>query len=260
MVFQQTSNAPNGERLTLTKLVDVVVLTRNSERMLRECLDSVYKNVPVNRLIVVDGYSTDTTIQIVKDFHERHGNVMLFQDKGTRGSARQRAINKVKTDWFMFVDSDVILSRNWFAKVEKLMKGDVGAIWGIEIWSVLRDSKILKLFERVTLKIFETRGGLHDLLIQRKAIDGIQVPYNLHTYEDAYIKSWICGKGYHVLGVYEPYCLHFRSNTVWTLRHFSCMGDDLKFAARHPSLLLPYIFHTIVEIYQTLLYKCKLVK
>jgi glycosyltransferase involved in cell wall biosynthesis len=197
-------------------------------------------------------------MRIVKEFQENHGNVIFVQDRGTRGSARQVAVNNVKTDWFMFVDSDVVLSRNWFAKAEKLIKDDIGAIWGIEIWSVLRGTKILKLFERVTLKIFEKRGGMHDLLIRRKAIDGIKVPFQLHTYEDAYIKSWICGKGYKVIGVYEPYCIHFRSNTTWTFGHFSLMGDDLKFSARHPSLLLPYMFHTFIEIYQTALYKFKL--
>jgi glycosyltransferase involved in cell wall biosynthesis len=246
-----------SERLTLTKPVDVIILTKNSERLLRKCIDSVYQNVPLSRLIVVDGYSTDNTIRIVKEFQERHGNVIFVQDKGTRGSARQVGINKVRSDWFMFVDSDVVLSRNWFAKAEKLIRDDIGAIWGIEIWSVLTKTKILKLFERATLKIFEKRGGLHDLLVRRKAIDGIKVPYQLHTYEDAYIKSWICGKGYRVIGVYEPYCLHFRSDTVWTIRHFSFMGDDLKFAARHPSLLLPYAFHTCIEAYLIALHICK---
>jgi glycosyltransferase involved in cell wall biosynthesis len=248
-----------NERLTMTKPVDVVILTKNSERLLRECIDSVYENVPVNRLIVVDGYSTDDTKNIVNEFQERHGNVIFIQDKGTRGEARQEAISKVKSDWFMFVDSDVILSENWFAKAENLIRDDVGAIWGIEIWSVLRKTKILNLFERATLKIFEKRGGTHDLLVRRKAIEGIKMPYQLHTYEDAYIKSWICGKGYRVIGVYEPNCLHFRSNTVWTIRHFSFMGDDLKFAARHPSLLLPYVFHTGIEAYVIALHKCKLV-
>jgi glycosyltransferase involved in cell wall biosynthesis len=247
----------NEERLNLTKPVDVVILTKNSERLLRRCIDSVYQNVPINRLIVVDGYSTDSTLQILEEFQERHGNVVLVQDRGTRGSARQVGINKVKTDWFMFVDSDVVLSRNWFAEAENLMRDDVGGIWGIEIWSVLRGARILGLFERVTLKIFDKRGALHDLLVRRKAVDGIAVPYNLHTYEDAYIKSWICGKGYKVIGVYEPYCFHFRSTMVWTLRHFSLMGEDLRFAACHPSLILPYMFHTIVEIYLTTLYKCK---
>jgi glycosyltransferase involved in cell wall biosynthesis len=248
-----------NERLAVKEPVDVVVLTKNSERLLAKCIQSVYKNVPVNRLVVVDGYSTDNTLQILKEFQETHGNVILVQDKGTRGSARQKAMNMVKSDWFMFVDSDVVLCRNWHAKAQKLIKSNVGAIWGMEIWSVLREAKILKLFERATLKIFEKRGGMHDLLVRRKAVEGIEVPRQLHTYEDAYIKSWISRKGYEVIGVYDPYCLHFRSNTVWTVRHFSLMGDDVKFAARHPSLLLPYVFHTLLEIYLIALYKCRLV-
>jgi glycosyltransferase involved in cell wall biosynthesis len=249
-----------NERVTLMKPVDVVILTKNSERLLRKCIDSVYKNVPVNNLIVVDGYSNDGTMQIVKEFQKKHGNVIFVQDKGTRGSARQKAMNEVKSDWFMFVDSDVILSENWFAKAEKLIKDDIGAIWGIEIWSVLRKMKILKLFERVTLKIFEKRGGTHDLLVRRKAVEGIQVPFHLHTYEDAYIKSWICEKGYKVIGVYEPYCFHFRPNAVWTVRqNISFIVSDIKFAARHPSLLLSYGFYTSIVMYQIVSHKCKLV-
>jgi len=46
--------------------IDVIVLTKNSERLLTECLASIYENVPVNKLIVVDGYSTDSTLEIVK--------------------------------------------------------------------------------------------------------------------------------------------------------------------------------------------------
>jgi glycosyltransferase involved in cell wall biosynthesis len=207
------------------KPVDVVILTKNSERLLRECIDSVYRNVPVNNLIVVDGYSNDGTVQIVKEFREKRGNVVLVQDRGTRGSARQRALNEVKSDWFMFVDSDVILSENWFSKAEKLIKDDIGAIWGIEIWSVLRKTKVLNLFERFTLKIFEKRGGTHDLLVRRKAIEGIHVPYHLHTYEDAYIKSWICKKG-----------IHSAANCPLTPRRsFKSIRNMLRRAARRPS-------------------------
>jgi glycosyltransferase involved in cell wall biosynthesis len=244
----------------MMKPVDVVVLTKNSERLLRKCIDSVYRNVPVDRLIFVDGYSTDSTRQIVKEFQDKRENVIFVEDKGTRGSARQKAMNMVNSDWFMFVDSDVVLCRNWFAKAEKLVRDDVGAIWGIEIWSVMRKTKILKLFERVTLKMFEKRGGTHDLLVRRKAIEGIKVPHRLHTYEDAHIKSWICRKGYTVIGVYEPYCIHFRPNTVWSIRqNINFMVDDLKFVARHPSLLLPSGFYTGITVYQIASHKCKFV-
>jgi glycosyltransferase involved in cell wall biosynthesis len=244
------------ERLIMQDGVDVVILTKNSERLLRKCIESVYQNVLVNRLIIVDGYSTDGTLQVVEEFQNKYKKVVLIGDRGTRGDARQIGIESVRSDWFMFVDSDVILSNNWFAKAEELIKDDVGAIWGIEIWSVLTKSRILKLFERVTMKIFEKRGGLHDFLVRREALDGISIPAQLHTYEDAYIKSWICRKGYTVIGVYEPYCIHFRSDTVWTVKHFILMGDDLKFTVYHPSLFLPYVFHTLIETYLTVLRKC----
>jgi glycosyltransferase involved in cell wall biosynthesis len=234
--------------------IDVVVLTKNSERFLKECLTCVYKNVPVNDLIIVDGYSTDATLEIVKEFEEKHGNVVLIQEKGTRGSARQKAISQVKTDWFMFVDSDATLCDNWFAKAKKHMKENVGAIWGMEIWSILKDAKILGLFERVTMKIFEKRGGTHDLLVRRKAVEDIRIPSHLHTYEDSYIKSWICKKGYNVIPVYDPYCIHYRPEDVWTIKQsIGLVASDLKFAIRHPQLFLSYAFYAAIVLQQNLL-------
>jgi glycosyltransferase involved in cell wall biosynthesis len=238
--------------------IDVAILTMNSGRMLRECINSVYKNIPVKNLIIVDGYSTDTTAEIVKEFQEKYGNVSFIQEKGTRGSARQTAIRLVKSDWFMFVDSDVILSKNWFAEAEKLVKNDVGAIWGIEIWSVLRESKLLKLFERVTIKIFEKRGGTHDTLIRRTTVEDIKIPYQLHTYEDGYIKDWIDKKGYKVLAVYEPYCIHFRPDEVWTTRkHVELMVSDLKYAVHRPVLILSYGFYAGIVVFQIVSSKLK---
>lgn len=238
--------------------IDVAILTYNSAAKLRECINSVYLNVPVKNLIVVDGFSTDSTPAIVAQFQQRYGNVLFIQEKGTRATARQTAIRLVKGDWFMFVDSDVVLSRNWFAEAEKHVGKDVGAVWGIEIWSVLKGKKILPLFERVTMKIFERRGGTHDMLIRRKTVEDIKIPYQLHTYEDAFIKSWIDNKGYKVLGVYEPHCIHFRADSVWTAKkHVELMVSDLKFALRRPLLLLPYGVYSAVVTYQIAINKLK---
>jgi len=243
----------------MTKAVDVVMLTKNSERLLRRCLASIYENVPVNELIVVDGYSNDSTLKILKESQTRYGKIIVIEDAGTRGSARQKAIAHVKSDWFLFVDSDVILSDGWFAKAEGLMNDDVGAIWGIEIWSVVKSMKILGLFERVTLKIFEGRGGTHDLLVRRKAIEDIRIPYHLHTYEDSYIKSWILKKGYKVIAVYEPYCIHYRPENVWTIKQsIKLIAGDLKFAIRRPTLLLSYAIYTAIAVYQSFLRNSKL--
>jgi glycosyltransferase involved in cell wall biosynthesis len=238
--------------------IDVVMLTKNSERRLRECLNSIYQNLPINKLIVVDGFSTDSTLNILEEFQKQYGNIILLQERGTRGSARQIAINNVKTEWFMFVDSDVVLCEGWFAKAKKLMKDDVGAIWGIEVWSVLRNTRILGLFERVTMKIFEERGGTHDLLVRRKTIEGIHIPPHLHTYEDSYIKSYIRKKGYKTVPVYEPYCIHHRPEKSWTIRQsIDFIASDLKYAVPHPQLILSYVFYTAIVLQQNFLHNFK---
>ena len=238
--------------------VDVVVLTRDSEKTLAQCLDSVYENIPVNRLIVVDGYSTDQTLEIVKKFDKRFHNVVILKEKGTRGRARQRAIEVVTTEWFMFVDSDVVLCHNWFEKAKKLMKDRVGAIWGVEIWSVLKNMTVLKLFKRVTVKIFGKRGGTHDLLVRHTAVKDIHIPSNLHVYEDAYIKSWIDGKDLEVISTYEPYCIHHRPAIVWTIKKsISLIANELKFAIRCPQLMLSYAFYAIIVLYQSLIRSIK---
>ena len=238
--------------------IDVAVLTLNSERLLKECLNSVYANIPVHNLIVIDGFSTDSTEAIVKQFKKKYGNVIFIKEKGTRGSARQTAIEWVKTDWFMFVDSDVILSRDWFVNAQKFMKQDVGAVWGIEIWSVMRRSLILRIFERVTLKIFEKRGGTHDILIRKKTVEDIKIPFELHFYEDGYIKDWIESKGFKVLGVYEPHCIHFRADSVWTLqKHIELAVNDIKYAFHRPILFFSYSVYSIIVAYQIISSKLK---
>jgi len=235
--------------------VDVVIITKNSENMLSECLKSVYENVPLNRLIVVDGDSTDRTLEIVHEFQRKHGNVSVIQDKGTRATARQKGIDHVKTEWFMFVDSDAILCKDWFKKAEKHLGQDVGAVWGIEVWSTIQSPLVLKVFLWITRKIFELRGGTHDTLIRTDLVKDIEIPKALHVFEDAYIKDWITQKGYKLVACYNPYCLHFRPASVWTIQgSLNIIADAIR-AGRLTLLIklsFAYGFYTVYSLYQLL--------
>ena len=123
--------------------VDVILLTKDSERKLRECVQSIYDNVPVAHLIVVDGYSKDGTLAILNQFNEKYHNVKIVFDRVTRATARQKGISHVETDWFLFVDSDVVLCRDWYKKAQTYIQPDVGAVWGIEVWSTICNPKTL---------------------------------------------------------------------------------------------------------------------
>jgi glycosyltransferase involved in cell wall biosynthesis len=234
--------------------VDVVLLTLNSDRKLQQCLESVYQNVPVNRLIAVDGGSTDKTLQILDQFNSKYGNVQVIMDKnGTRATARQKGIENVTAEWFVFVDSDVVLCKDWYRKAKAYVDADVGAVWGIEVWSTINNPKTLKMFMLVTRKIFDLRGGTHDTLIRTKAVKDIKIPWDLHVFEDAYIKDHITNKGYRVVACYSPFCIHYRPNEVWTLEgSLGIIADALKYGSSTlmVKLVFAYGFYTAYSVSQ----------
>ena len=240
--------------------VDVVLLTKNSEKVLEKCLESVYQNVPVGQLIAVDGCSTDRTLDILNQFNEKYRNVTVVFDRGTRATARQKGIRQVSTEWFMFVDSDVVLCKNWYQKAMKCIDKNVGAVWGIEVWSTIQNQTTLKLFMWITRKIFELRGGTHDTLIRTNLVADIEIPKNLHVFEDAYIKDWITKKGYKTIACYDPYCIHYRPQNVWTLQgSLNIIADAIRFGSFKLiiNLILAYGFYTVYSVYQLLINRTK---
>jgi glycosyltransferase involved in cell wall biosynthesis len=240
--------------------LDAVVLTKDSERVLEKCLTSIFENVPLNHLIIVDGYSTDSTLEIIERFQKEHGNVVLIRDDGTRGSARLKGIKKVETDWFLFVDSDVTLCNKWYDKAKSFIRDDVGAVWGTEIWQGIQNPRVMKLFLRTTRKIFEIRGGTHDLLVRLDAVRDIDIPRDLHVFEDTYIKEWVARKGYKLIPTYDPYCIHHRPEFVWTVKG-SCdvFIDSMKHIPfqKIPKLFLAYAFYTAYVAYRTVFTRMK---
>ena len=195
--------------------VDVVLLTKNSIKpCLKECVESVYRNVPVNRLIVVDGGSIDGTVEFLRQFP----NVVVLDDcKGNRATSRQKGIEAVKTEWHVHVDSDVILCKEWFDKAWKLVDEIVGAIWGVAIPiekhtfnTVYAMSKFYRMNPKDML-VKQMRGErfmMHDTLVRTKTVEGIKIPKDLHIWEDDYIGRYIVRKGYRFLKTKDPYCLH----------------------------------------------------
>ena len=201
--------------------IDVVVLTKNSELILEKCLNSIYQSVPVNNVIVVDGFSTDRTLEILERYKAEKQNIKIISDKGTRATARQRGIRNVETEWFMFVDSDVILCQDWFKRAIKHINDvdDVGAVFGLNVDAPNVKSPImLRMLMHTAKEAFEFRGGTHDTLILRDLVKDIKIPEDLCVYEDKYIIDWIRKKGYKVIMGDDLYCIHYIPPTDWCLK------------------------------------------
>lgn len=89
-------------------LVSVLVHTKNSERTIRQHLDSIrnqsYKNIEI---VIVDNSSKDNTLNIIKEYDYK------FYTYGPERSAQRNfAARKAKGNYFLVPDSDMILDKN----------------------------------------------------------------------------------------------------------------------------------------------------
>lgn len=196
--------------------IDVIILTKNSfEPCLKDCLNSIYANIPVNRLLVVDGGSTDGTL----DFVQKYPRIEIIDDsRGNRATARQKGIEAVKTMWHLHVDSDVILCKDWFKKAQKYMRPSIGAVWGVPI---PKDSHVFniarsmaKLYRKDVIEWIMHQQHLkryltHDTMIRTEAVEDIRIPTDLHIWEDHYIGSHVVSKNYKWIKTRDPYCIHY---------------------------------------------------
>lgn len=81
--------------------ISVVVCTKNEETRLEDCLKSIALNQP-DEIIVVDGGSTDKTIEIAKKYTDR-----IYQStKSNLTRDRQIGIDASKNDLIAMIDSD----------------------------------------------------------------------------------------------------------------------------------------------------------
>jgi len=87
----------------------VIVNCRNSERYLRDCLESIHRQSFSDFEVVVwDNLSTDRTPEIVREFERKDSRFKLHtgHESLNLGAARNRALHKSSGRFLAFLDSD----------------------------------------------------------------------------------------------------------------------------------------------------------
>lgn len=147
--------------------IDVLMLTLDAETFLDRSLTSLYREVPVRRLLVCDGGSTDQTISILKRFPRVELHVR--PDIRTTGKGIEFLLSKAQTEWIMFTDADLTFPEGWYDEMCKY-RGEFDAF----------DSKRIHAYEFFREDPTTTRITLRPLVTspqmgRRKALEGFKV-------------------------------------------------------------------------------------
>lgn len=166
--------------------IDVVILTYNSEKTIKQCLDAIMQNIPYHNIIIVDGGSSDGTLDIIEGHPLKKSIKLFIKPELTLGEARIFAYKQVETPIFASIDSDVIIKPGWFDEMMKFMDRNTGAVEG----------GVINYYPFIEATGYEKgRGYTFNNLFLKDAVKNIQA-VKLLTKEDNYIKYHIEKNGF----------------------------------------------------------------
>ena len=102
---------PTKEKLS------VVVITKNAEDKIRNCLESVKW---VDEIVIVDGHSTDNTRDIAGEYTDR----IIESDFEGFDKERNKGTKAASGDWILQMDADEIMTEGFRERLIKLLNGD----------------------------------------------------------------------------------------------------------------------------------------
>jgi glycosyltransferase involved in cell wall biosynthesis len=109
----------------------VVIPTKNSAATIGKCLTSLmpyYEQGYIGEIVVVDGHSTDGTLEIIKKFPVK----MLFDEGHGEYVARDIGWRETSGEWLLFIDNDAYLGDNFFPGVLDFFSDDRMGIVGAQ--------------------------------------------------------------------------------------------------------------------------------
>jgi len=214
--------------------IDYVIPTWNSGKTLEICLEAIVSYGNPNEIIIVDNYSKDNTIKIANDY----GCKILYDNKSL-GSARKKGLEAASTEWIGFVDSDVVISKDWHSKMVKYISNKVGAVQGRKLpisnpFREIEKKKTQKLFRKGPYKLRKGERGYTDNTLIRRDIAIKADIENLNAFEDYIITQKILEEGYEWLCV--PVFADHYENQFTSIKKPGWHSSGLKYLLRNKKI------------------------
>lgn len=145
--------------------LSIVIPVLNEEQNIKACIESAKRLNPIE-IIVVDGGSTDRTVEIAK----REGALVINSLRG-RGIQMNRGASMAKGDILLFLHADSIISEVKIANY--LMDGYIGGFFRLKFDNNSLPIKLVELFANLRARLFSLPYGDQAIFIRRDVFESI---------------------------------------------------------------------------------------
>ncbi len=167
--------------------VDYVIPTYNSGYCLDKCLAAIKKYGNPHNIFIIDKFSEDETIKIARAY-----NCKIIQTNATLGKCRIIGAQKAQTEWIAFVDSDIIINKDWQKMFNYCNNNSIGAI---QIKSEEKNPNCPYFLSPNPFSPRYTRAFTGATLIRRKLVLDAPIE-DCQAFEDWFLSIHVIKKGY----------------------------------------------------------------
>lgn len=122
--------------------ISIIVVTFNAAATLQKCLDSIYSQIyPEIKIILIDGKSTDETVNIIKANTEK---IFYWKSEPDHGiyDAMNKALLQIKTEWVYFLGSDDKLYPEFSSFAQELQDPSIIYYANVRTKGVIRSGEL----------------------------------------------------------------------------------------------------------------------
>jgi glycosyltransferase involved in cell wall biosynthesis len=182
--------------------VDTSIATKNSAKTIARCIKAIRESIPVSRLVVVDGGSTDDTVAIARSL-----GADVIVNKGLLGSVRYSQAQECSSEWIAIIDSDIYVYPSWWSEISRYREPDVGMI--LAIGDSPKDR--LPIYEDYVTHIARRFGSIafSNTLVRRKSILSCrELLDKVHAGEDTIFDRYLRRNGMRAITVQKRLVYH----------------------------------------------------
>lgn len=194
----------------------IIIPNYNSESTISSCLNSIFsQNQKKLEVIVVDDNSTDKSLEIIRKFRTK-----IIRNKENSGPAYSRNVGakEAKGDILIFMDSDVIMPKNFFESIDKNIKRASAIVFMPQIPS----NKSLATIHYLTRinynylnmdKFIDTVYGSLFVIKKKifRKIGMFDEFYKTPSLEDTDLGNRLYNRGYKILLLKSPRFIHIKT-------------------------------------------------